>query len=102
MKETVTIIKYRINNHIFNYLEKNYGVELVEKDDDRESILYSVTIDKEKNIDFLVVSDDIGEWINGNMYILTSSIEEKEKNDIIEELMSKFDNVRKETREVYI
>lgn len=102
MKETVTIIKYRINNHIFNYLEKNYGVELIEKDDDRESILYSVTIDKEKNIDFLVVSDDIGEWINGNMYILTSSMEEKEKNDIIEELMSKFDNVRKETREVYV
>ena len=102
MKETVTIIKYRINNHIFNYLEKNYGVELIEKDDDRESILYSVTIDKEKNIDFLVVSDDIGEWINGNMYILKSSMEEKEKNDIIEELMSKFDNVRKETREVYV
>lgn len=102
MKETITIIKYRINNHIFNYLEKNYGVELIEKDDDRESILYSVTIDKEKNIDFLVVSDDIGEWINGNMYILTSSMEEKEKNNIIEELMSKFDNVRKETREVYV
>lgn len=100
MKETVIIIKYRINNHIFNYLEKNYGVELIEKDDDRESILYSVTLDEEKNIDFLIVSDTIGDWINGNMYILTSSFETKEKNDMIEELMSKFDNVRKETREV--
>lgn len=102
MKETVTIIKYKINNHIFNYLEKNYGVELIEKDDDRESVLYTVIIDKEKNIDLLIVSDTIGDWINGNMYILTSNLETKEKNNMIEELMSKFDNVRKETREVNV